>query len=82
MVKKYENLKKSLFFKKSENFENIFCSAKPKKNAILLVLPIEDISLQPELSSPPRFRIQGGYPERDEGRRTKDGRKSSCLILD
>ena len=34
------------------------------KNAILLVLPIEEISLQPELSSPAHFRIQGGYPER------------------
>ena len=32
----------------------------------LLVLPIEKNSLRPELSSPPRFRIQGGgYPERD-----------------
>ena len=31
-----------------------------KKNAILLVLPIEEISLQPELSSPPHFRTQGG----------------------
>ena len=28
-------------------------------------MPIEDISLWPELSSPPYFRIQGGYPERD-----------------
>ena len=37
------------------------------KNAILLVLPIEEISLRPELSSPPRFRIQGGYSERDTG---------------
>ena len=37
----------------------------PENNPTLLVLPIEEISLQPELSSPPRFRIQGGYPERD-----------------
>ena len=43
-----------------------------EKNAIILVLPIEEISLRPELSSPARFRIQGGYPERD-GERTKDG---------
>ena len=43
-----------------------------KKNAILLVLPIEEISLQPELSSPPCFRIQGGWSERDE--RTDGGR--------
>ena len=37
------------------------------ENAILLVLPIEEISLRPELSSPARFRIQGGSPERDTG---------------
>ena len=67
MVKKSEkNLKKSLFFKKSEHFENIYFSAK-KKIAIPLVLPIEEISLRPELSSPPRFRIQGGSPECDGG---------------
>ena len=36
-----------------------------KKNGIPLVLPIEEISLRPELSSPARFRIQGGSPERD-----------------
>ena len=32
-----------------------------------LVLPIEEIGLRPELSSPPCFRIQCGYPERDTG---------------
>ena len=31
-----------------------------KINVILLVLPIEEISLRPELSNPPPFRIQGG----------------------
>ena len=40
-----------------------FC--RKKKNAIILVLLIEEISHRPELPSPPRFRIQGGYPERD-----------------
>ena len=35
------------------------------KNALLLVLIIEEISLWPELSSPPRFRIQRAYPKRD-----------------
>ena len=45
------------FFKKSENFENIFFD---KKNINPLVLPIDEISLRPELSSPPRFTIQGG----------------------
>ena len=53
-----------------------------EKYVILLVLQIEEIiSFQQELSSPPRFRIQGGSPERDEVR-TKDKQKSSCLILD
>ena len=56
---------------------------KKKKNAILLVLPIEEISLRPELSSSPRFRIQGGWSERDTPTNERtDGRKSSCLILD
>ena len=32
----------------------------PQKIAILLVLPFEEISIRPELSSPPSFRIQGG----------------------
>ena len=45
----------------------LYLFAEEKKNAILLVLPIEEISLRPELSSPARFRIQGGYPERDGG---------------
>ena len=31
-----------------------------KKNAIPLVWPIEEISLRPDLSTPPRFRFQGG----------------------
>ena len=41
-----------------------------KKNAIPLVLSIEEMSLWPELSSPPRFRIQGGWSER-HGQRTE-----------
>ena len=47
---------------------------------IPLVLSIEENSLRPELSSPPCFRIQGGWSERYGGR-TK-GRKFLCLILD
>ena len=43
------------------------------ENYILLVLPFEEISLRPELSTPPRFRIQGGYPERDGEVRTNEG---------
>ena len=45
----------------------IFFFHRKKKNAIPLVLAIEQISLRPELSSPARFRIQGGSPECDGG---------------
>ena len=74
MVKKSENLKKC---QKSKKY--IFFAAKKTKYAILLVLPIEEISLRPELSSPAHFKIQGGSPEPDgeEGQR-----KSLCLIFD
>ena len=34
-------------------------------NAVLLVLPNEEIGFWPELSSLPNFRIPGGEPERD-----------------
>ena len=49
----------------------------PEKKTIGKVLPIEKISLQPELSSPSHFRFQGGYPERytqktDGGRTNKN----------
>ena len=69
MIKKSKNLKKckkNHFFKrnlkiwKRKNFGE-------KRNAIILVLPIEEISLRPDLSSPARFRIQGVSPERDTG---------------
>ena len=49
-------------------------------DSILLVLPFDEISLQQELSSPHRFRIQGRWSEPDG--QTKDERKSLCLILD
>ena len=48
------------FFKSDNSKEEQIFPKKKKKNAILLVLLIEEISLQPKLSSPPRFRIQGG----------------------
>ena len=48
------------------------------KYAFLLVLLYKEISLQPEIISPPRFRIKGRLPEPDEQRRTKeDG--NSCV---
>ena len=37
-----------------------------QNNAILLVVPFEEISLRPELSSPASLKIQGRYPKRDE----------------
>ena len=44
-----------------------------KRSTILVIFPIEKISLQQELSSPPHLRIKRGYPERyGEGRRTEE----------
>ena len=56
------------FFKKSKSLKEE--KKIVRKNPILLVLPIEQISLQPDLSSPARFRIQEGYPERYGGQKT------------
>ena len=52
----------------------------PLGNFCYLVFPFKEISIQPELSSPPYFRIQEGVPERDG--RTSKGQKSLCIILD
>ena len=57
----------------------IFLFSLKTKNAVILVLPIEKISLQPELSSPPRFRREGGYPER-YGRTEDGGRRTEILL--
>ena len=51
ILEKLKNFQKIPFFK---------LKIKKKKKIILLVLPNEEISLLIELSSPPRFRIQGG----------------------
>ena len=48
----------TFFFKKLENFEDI-CYA--EKNAIPLVLPFQEIRLQPELSSPPTHERVPGW---------------------
>ena len=61
---------------KSENLRKL----QKKKYLIPLVLWFKEISLWPELSSLPRFRILGGWSER-YGQRT-DRRKSWCLISD
>ena len=49
---------KKISFFKSQNFEKE--EEVLPKNAILLVVPSEKISLQRELSSPPCLRFQGG----------------------
>ena len=46
------------------------------KNAIILPLQFKEISIRPEFSSPPRFRIV------TEEQTDKGGRKLLCLILD
>ena len=51
----------------------------PKKLYSLFLL-IEEISFWPELSSPPCFRFQGGWSERDGEGQSLDRRKSLCLI--
>ena len=74
MVRKFENLEKSKknILKKSENLKLIFFAK--KKNAIPLVLPTEEVSLWPELSSSAHFRIQGGSTSvTDKGQRADEG---------
>ena len=68
-AKKKNLFKKISIFLKKKFFFNLFLKIyfAEEKNPILLVLPIKEISLQPELSSPLRFRIQGGYPQRYGG---------------
>ena len=59
--KEFIKPQKSLFFFLIKNRKCLKEEKKLlKKNPILLVLPFEEISIWPELSSPPYFRIQGG----------------------
>ena len=53
--------------KSSKNLKILKKKSFAEKKAILLVIPIEEISLWRELSSPPPFRFPGGSPERDTG---------------
>ena len=57
----------NFFFQQNLNIFKILIFCQKKKNAILLVLSNEEISLRPELSSPAHLTIQGGYPEHDGG---------------
>ena len=82
VLKKSENLenlsrKEKKKFSKNLNFLKIFFFSK-KKNAILLVSQYKEDTIQPKLSGPARFRIQGG------GLLSlmESGQKFSCLILD
>ena len=57
-----KNLEKSL--KKKYFFLQKTMIKKKEKCYYLSFFPFEDISLRPEIPSPPYFRIQGGSPER------------------
>ena len=48
---------------------------------ILLVLPFKEISIQPKLSSPTCFRIQGGRPERYGGRTDELTNKQTEILI-
>ena len=60
-LKIFSNLEKIIIFSKKFKFLKKYFLPKKhkKKNAILLVLLIEEINLWPELYSPLCFRIQG-----------------------
>ena len=74
MVKKSEYLER-------KNLKNHFF-LQNKKNTLLLVLQNEEIGLQPELSSPLRFRIQGGgYPEPETEIRRERGSIAPRKVL-
>ena len=92
MSKKSQQIKKYDFFKNLIEIIFFFFNnpnkmgrkkekkLKPKKSATFLVLPIEEISIWPKLSSRPSYIIQGGYPKRDT--RTNEQREILCPILD
>ena len=52
--------------------EKFFCPKK-KKFFFISVWPIKEISLWPQISSPTRFRIQGGGSSESDGRTEEDG---------
>ena len=74
-VNKFQEIKKM-----SKICEQFYLKKATKKYAILLVLPFEEISILPELSSPTHFRIQGGWSERYKRRRTEDGGLAKVLV--
>ena len=54
--------RKPKIWRKKPIFIYIYINFLPKKNTFFFVLPIEEISLGPELSSPPHFRTQREVP--------------------
>ena len=64
-TKKHKKISKQSEEQKKSSKNLKLTNKKSQKSPIILVLPIEEISLQQELSSPACFRIQLGYPERD-----------------
>ena len=63
IIKNYKVSKNNFFFQSIWKFWQYIFFAEKKA----FYLTIEEISLWPELSSPPCFRIQWGYPECDTG---------------
>ena len=59
ITKHFKKFQKITFFSKYQEILDKFVFSL-KKNAIIFVLPIEEISHQQELFSPPCFRFQGG----------------------
>ena len=61
-----KNMKRNHFF---FNICYLKFFARPKKDLVCLVLPFQEISLRPELSSPPRCRLQWGGEYREHYKR-------------
>ena len=79
LLKKFKNPKS--LFSQIGNFLKILVFFAKKKNFVPLILPLEEISLRPELSTLQSTPFQNTLSVTDEGR-TKDDRKSWSLILD
>ena len=80
----FKKIIKKLKFSKSNMFSinlkrvKILFFAK-KISAVILFLPFWEISLQPELSKPPSFRIQGGLSEREGAQTEEEEDGNSCV---
>ena len=63
-LKKFQQSEKTIFFFNLKVCKYIFF-AKEEKNAILVVLLFEEISLRPELSNPPVWNLRWIHHKRD-----------------